>query len=424
MPSLFLSEMESTIFLRGIRIEDNGYKLGLNGVDNGRIWYDNVEVPVDNLLNRFGSINEDGQYESPIQSDSKRFFTMLGALVAGRICVGMLGLNASKVALTIALRYAQIRKQFAPKEGQEETRLIQYPTHQKRLFPLLAKNVAYTIALDNLATEYLDEEKRNIRKIETLAAGLKSKASWLTTHTIQTCREACGGKGYLFENRFAALKADTDIFTTFEGDNTVLMQLVAKGVLTDFRQNFHDEGYRAVIRFLLSKVKYEAQEYDVLRKRNTDSNHLLSEDFHKHAFNFRKQKTLIALSDRMRKYLKRGMDPYQAFLKVQIHMMDLADAHIDEITLDAFYSRIELLEDEPTKQACLHLVRLYALSIIEEHKGWFLETDYFDGVKTKAIRRVINKLNQKIKLELNGYLAAFDIPDEMIAAPIAFNGFS
>ena len=30
-------------------------------------------------------------------------------------------------------------------------------------------------------------------------------------------------------NRFAALKADTDVFTTFEGDNTVLMMLVARG---------------------------------------------------------------------------------------------------------------------------------------------------------------------------------------------------
>jgi hypothetical protein len=40
--------------------------------------------------------------------------------------------------------------------------------------------------------------------------------------------EAIGGKGYLSENRIDALKNDTEIYTTFEGDNTVLMQLVAK----------------------------------------------------------------------------------------------------------------------------------------------------------------------------------------------------
>jgi len=81
--------------LPGIRVEDCGYKIGLNGVDNGRIWFDNVEVPVENLLDRYGSIQEDGIYSSPIKSVNKRFFTMLGALVVGRICVGQAGVNAS-----------------------------------------------------------------------------------------------------------------------------------------------------------------------------------------------------------------------------------------------------------------------------------------------------------------------------------------
>ena len=35
-------------------------------------------------------------------------------------------------------------------------------------------------------------------------------------------------------NRFAALKADIDIFTTFEGDNTVLTLLCARGILTGY----------------------------------------------------------------------------------------------------------------------------------------------------------------------------------------------
>jgi len=61
----------------GVRVEDCGYKIGLNGVDNGRIWFDNVTVPVDNLLDKYGSINEAGAYQSPIKNPNKRFFTML-----------------------------------------------------------------------------------------------------------------------------------------------------------------------------------------------------------------------------------------------------------------------------------------------------------------------------------------------------------
>ncbi|PWG73801.1 acyl-CoA oxidase, partial [Enterococcus hirae] len=74
------------------------------------------------------------------------------------------------------------------------------------------------------------------REVEAVAAGLKAFATWHATDTIQTCREACGGQGYLAVNRFAALKADTEVFTTFEGDNIVLQQLLAKGLLTDYKK--------------------------------------------------------------------------------------------------------------------------------------------------------------------------------------------
>ena len=410
--------------LPGIKIEDCGYKMGLNGVDNGRIWFDNIKVPVENLLNKYGSIGDNGVYTSSIENPSKRFFTMLGALVVGRICVGLLGNNASKLALTIALKYSMKRRQFAAKEGQKETLLIDYPTHQKRLFPLLAKTYGHYFALRDLAEKYSNSNGDDTREIETLAAGLKSKATWLTTKTIQVCRETCGGKGYLMENKFALLKADSDIFTTFEGDNTVLMQLVSKGLLTEFKQSFHDDGYKAVIRFLFTKVKHEALEYNPMFTRNTDVKHILDRQFHEHAFNYRYKKTLISLSDRMRKYLKRGIDPYQAFLKVQNHMVDLADAFIDDVILHSFYKRVDACKDKELKIAVERMAQLYALSVIQDNKAYFLEKDYMDGSKTKAINRIITKLFQSIKPDINSFLNAFAIPEELIIAPIAMKEFS
>lgn len=404
--------------LPGIRIEDNGYKMGLNGVDNGRIWFDHVKVPVRNLLDKYAQITEKGEFNSPIKSESKRFFTMLGALVAGRIAVGLLGNNASKKALVIALRYAMKRRQFAPRDGMKETLIIDYPTHQKRLFPLLARSYALSFALNDLAHTYVSDGEKDHRRIETLAAGLKAKASWHATRTIQECREACGGKGYLTENALPALKADTDIFTTFEGDNTVLMQLVAKGVLTDFKQSFHDDGYMAVLRYLLTKIRHDTYELNPFSRRNTDAAHLQSEEFHRHAFRYRYKKTLITLSDRMQKYLKRGMDSYNAFLKVQVHTIDLADAYIDEIVLDAMYRRVNQCEQEELRTALEKLVQVYALSVIEDNKGWFLESDYMDGSKTKAIRRILTKLYRDMRPDIKAYLEAFAIPDELLGAAI------
>ena len=91
--------------LPGITITDDGPKMGLNGVDNGRIRFDGVRVPRTSLLDQFAQVTEDGDYLSEIENPNRRFFTMLGTLVQGRVCVGAAGLSASKVALNIAVEY-------------------------------------------------------------------------------------------------------------------------------------------------------------------------------------------------------------------------------------------------------------------------------------------------------------------------------
>ena len=404
--------------LPGITVEDNGYKMGLNGVDNGRIWFDQVRVPRENLLNKYGNINGNGQYESPLKSSSKRFFTMLGALVVGRISVGLAGVSTAKTALTIAVKYALKRKQFAPKDGEPETLIMDYPTHQHRLLPLIAKTYAYYFALRKLADKYTAKTDEDVRHIETLAAGLKSKATWHATRTIQECREACGGKGYLTENRFPDLKADSDIFTTFEGDNTVLMQLVAKGVLSQFKQSFHDEGYRAVMRYLYTRFSHTVDELNPIHTRNTASEHLLSRAFHKDAFNYRFQKLLLTCSSRMQNYLKKRIDPYQAFLKCQTHMVALADAYIDNIVLKSFIGAIEKCDAGPLRKVLDHVCDLYALTVIQDEKGWFLENDYLSGAKSKAIRRVHNKLVQELRPEVEGLVDGFGIPEALLGTEI------
>lgn len=403
--------------LPGIRIEDCGYKLGLNGVDNGRIWFDRVEVPRANLLNRFGAIDEAGQYSSPIENPGRRFFTMLGTLVGGRVSVPRAGLSAAKTGLTIAIRYALQRRQFAPKEGEEETLLLDYPSHQRRLMPYLAKAYALHFALQYLTDRYVQRNETDIREIETLAAGLKAYATRFTTDCLQECREACGGKGYLSENRFADLKADSDIFTTFEGDNTVLLQLVAKGLLSDFRKEFHDEGFRAVIRYLGSQVS-DTLSKNPFQTRRTERDHLLDPTFQLEAFRYRERALLYSVSARMRNYLNRRMDPYDAFLRCQVHTIELARAYIERIVLEQFVAVVKRTSPElqtPLKWLC----DLYALHTIEGHKGWYLEQEYLRPSKTKAIRRLVVQRCREVRHEAASLTAAFAIPEESIAAPIA-----
>lgn len=407
--------------LPGIRVEDCGYKLGLNGVDNGRIWFDNVRVPVENLLNRFGDIDEQGKYQSPIPSPSRRFFTMLGTLVGGRVCVPRAGLSATKSALTIAIRYALRRRQFGASITEPETLLLDYPSHQRRLMPLLAKTYALHFALEYLTQRFSTHQGEDMREIETLAAGLKAYSTWFTTAAIQECREACGGKGYLAENRFADLKADTEIFTTFEGDNTVLMQLVAKGVLTSFKKEFHEEGTWGVLRFLGGRIGTAIAELNPIIIRNTDPAHILSEDFQLAAFRYREKNLLYSLSQRMRSMIKSGRSAYDAALACQQHMLALAEAFVERLVLEQFVLMVESQKEATTFRTLQQLCQLYALHTMEKHSGWYLEKEYISGSKSKAIRRLVDQLCLDLRHQAKALVQAFDIPDSLLAAPIITN---
>ena len=120
--------------------------------------------------------------------------------------------------------------------------LLDYRTHQRRLLPPLAATYALHFALHELADRYAagPDRRRSAARSRPWPPGSRPSPPGTPRRRIQACREACGGQGYLVGNRFAALKADTDVFTTFEGDNTVLLQLVAKGLLSEFRQEVGD----------------------------------------------------------------------------------------------------------------------------------------------------------------------------------------
>ncbi|MEJ0033842.1 MAG: hypothetical protein WDO15_27460 [Bacteroidota bacterium] len=94
----------------GVTIKDCGRKLGLNGVDNGVIYFKNVVIPKDDMLDKFAGVSDDGKFVSPISSDNRRFFTMLGTLVGGRIGIPRSGNAASKLGLAIAIKYGDKRR--------------------------------------------------------------------------------------------------------------------------------------------------------------------------------------------------------------------------------------------------------------------------------------------------------------------------
>ncbi len=404
--------------LPGIKIKDCGRKMGLNGVDNGVIYFNHVVIPVENMLDRFASVNEEGKFESPIASDNRRFFTMLGTLVGGRIGIPRSGNAASKSGLTIAIRYGDQRRQFGP-EGGSEVPILNYRTHQRRLMPLLANAYALHFALQYLTNRFLNRKEEDMQEIEALAAGLKSFATWNATATLQECRECCGGKGYLSENRIEVLKNDTDVYTTFEGDNTVLMQLVAKSRLTEFRQEFSNMNVFTILNYITDQAKTTITELNPIIVRNTDEKHLLDPEFQLGAFKYRERDILTSAARRIKRHIDSGMDSFDAFNVCQQHLVQVGFAYIERIILEKFIEQVEATNDAGCKAVLKKLCDLFALSQIEKNKGWYLEQGYMEGVKTKAVRKLVNQLCWDIRQDAVPLTDAFNIPDACLSAPIA-----
>ena len=407
--------------LPGIEIEDNGPKMGLNGVDNGRIRFDKVRVPRENQLDRFGGVDASGQYHSEISGESKRFFTMLGTLVGGRICVAFGGLSASKNALAIATRYAAVRRQFGA-TGEPEIKLIDYLTHQRRLFPRIAQSYALTFALQEAVERFAEARNdpfADHQVLEADAAGLKAMATWHATETIQVCREACGGQGYAAENRFAFLKADSDVFTTFEGDNTVLMQLLTRSLLTEYKRQFQNLDFDLVMGLVGTWASRTVDRLKPVFSGTPSSEHLRDPRFVQEVLSTRKEDLLSTLGRRLQKRLKAGMPPTTAFIEVQDHALSVAEAHNELVVFEAFTRRLASIEAGPLKAPLERLLALYGLSKVQADKGWFLENGYFSSAKTRAILEEINNLCREIRPDAVALVDAFLIPEEVLGAPIA-----
>jgi acyl-CoA oxidase len=436
----------------GVTIEDDGPKAGLNGVDNGRLSFADVRVPREALLDRYGHVAEDGTYTSPIESESRRFFTMLGTLVRGRISVAGAAGSAAKSALTIAVRYGERRRQFERPAGQdgspaEEVPILDYLAHQRRLLPALARTYALHFAQGELVASLHDLQAGRLeaaaeagageltavggddsvrqRELEARAAGLKAIATWHATATIQTAREACGGAGYLTENRLPQLKADSDVFTTFEGDNTVLLQLVAKGLLTSYRDHVGDLDSLGMVLFVADQVAGTIVERTAARALldrlaavapGRDEGDLRDRSWQRRMFADREEHLLEGVARRLRR-ASRG-DAFEVFNSAQPHLLELARAHVHRLVLEAFVAGVDACEDPAAASLLDAVCDLYALSTIEEERAWYLEHGRLTPGRSKAVTRAVDELCGELRPHARTLVDAFGIPGAWLSAAI------
>ncbi|MCT1434302.1 acyl-CoA dehydrogenase family protein [Dietzia maris] len=425
--------------LPGVRTSDHGPKGGLAGVDNGKIWFDDVRVPREALLDRFGAVDADGVYSSPIDSVGARFFTMLGTLIRGRVSVGAAAGASARTALALAVRYSLVRRQFDHPETGKGIPLLEYREHQRRLMPRVARAYAYACAQNAIILE-LDEFEKNPeafdevrrREMETHAAGIKATVTAFANDAIIEARLACGGAGYMAENLLTEMRKDCDVFSTFEGDNVVLTQLVGKELLSSYAADFGDMDQRETVAFALSTAVDVVQEkarastlWQKLVDAVTDREHtdLLDRGNQLQLLVDREEHLLETVARRLRKAQGQdGSAAFKVFNSAQDHLLQAGRAHMDSWVFARFAEAVEACEDPEAREVLGMLCDLYVLDIVDGDKGWFLEHNRLTTERTKAATAARNRLCTKLAGKARTLVDAFAIPEFVFDVPMLTDG--
>lgn len=180
--------------------------------------FNDYKIPKDNLLARFGDVDDAGNFTSPIKDPRKRMAMIFAPLSGGRAGICEMAATYGVIAVTIAIRYSASRRQFG--DGDEELPILEYQAQQYRVIPHLAEVYCMKFFSNWINEEYGAMAKKIfssakidgnfLMEMHSISSAGKAVCSWTTRDLIQDCREACGGHGYLKCAGLGDLRNDND----------------------------------------------------------------------------------------------------------------------------------------------------------------------------------------------------------------------
>eukprot|EP00871_Galdieria_phlegrea_P004890 jgi/Galph1/5401/GphlegSOOS_G4057.1 len=396
--------------MKGVTLADCGHKMGLNGVDNGRIWFDHVRIPRDQMLARFNQVSADGKYSSIYKTADERFAAQLGALTGGRVSISRSAMNQSMVGLTIAIRYALSRRAFGP-TSDVEIPIMNYQSHQIRLMPPLAATCVMTLCANHLKSRYRNRANENLKQLHIWSSGFKALMTWQMRDTLQECREACGGQGYKSENRIGVLKSSFDVLLTYEGDNLVLLQQVSRSVLHDFLQQMKSKRMTGALSYL----------NDPSLLSGALPEDIYSIDYSRIVLRRLEAKLLANLAQELARRNKQGKSSFEAWNECLDLAAEVGRAHTELLIADL---SDQLIINAKEKDAAIgNILRLCQnlmfLHLIDK-QSCFLRYHCLTPEEAERVHRVFIELCMKLREQALPLVESFGIPPHLLA-PIAFD---
>lgn len=196
--SLLVIERGMEGFERGRNLE----KIGLKAQDTAELFFNNVKVPVENLMGEEGN----------------GFYYLMSSLPQERLSVAVIAVAACEAALEMTINYCQERTAF----GQPIGKL------QNSRFKLAEMKTEIEIArvfVDRCIMELNDGN---------LTAEEAAMAKWWTTdlqvRVMDQCLQLHGGYGYMLEYPIAKFYLDARVQPIYAGTNEVMKEIIGRSL--------------------------------------------------------------------------------------------------------------------------------------------------------------------------------------------------
>ncbi|KAJ1675976.1 fatty-acyl coenzyme A oxidase [Spiromyces aspiralis] len=402
----------------GVNIGDIGKKMGRDQIDNGWIQFTNVRIPRSYMLMKHTKVKSDGEVIKPALDQ-----LAYGALIQGRVSMVSDSANVAKRALTIAVRYATVRRQFSSEPGQPETKLLDYPIHQHRLIPLLAQTFAMAFAAREMNTKYLSIMKRlnrakladnevasvleDLKETHATSAGLKAFCTWMCLNIIDQCRQSLGGHGYSAYTGLSTAYQDFVVHCTWEG--------------TPLMDPLHAMAERAKKGLPLPEnVSYLALFVKSTRRPSCKSDakgDVCSLTTLKEAWGCVAANAIIQAAREFEDASKRGLDKDAAYEACSAARLHAARMHTFAHLLNHFISILET-SPAPLRTMLVRLATLFATHSASQHSGEFLACGYYTPEQIYTLKQCINDLCAEIRKDAVNLVASFNYTDFVINSPL------